>query len=71
MRVCSTRGVVEMPVRIVDGLTPGLTFTTFHFPDLVDANVLTNDAWDPLSGTAEFKAAAIRIEKLGRGAEHG
>ena len=35
----------------------GLAFTTFHFPDLVDTNVLTNDAWDPRSGTAEFKAA--------------
>ena len=40
----------------------GLTFTTFHFPDLVDINLLTNDAWDPKSGTAEFKAAAIRVE---------
>ena len=42
----------------------GLAFTTFHFPELVDLNVLTNDQWDPLSGTAEFKAAAIRIDKL-------
>ena len=54
-----------------DGCSPaarhpctGLTFTTFHFPELVDANVLTNDEWDPRSGTAEFKAAAIRISKL-------
>jgi formate dehydrogenase major subunit len=30
----------------------------------VDTNVLTNDAWDPKSGTSEFKAAAIRIEKV-------
>jgi len=42
----------------------GLTFTTFHFPELVDTNILTNDAWDPKSGTSEFKAAAIRVEKL-------
>ena len=42
----------------------GLTFTTFHFPELVDTNVLTNDEWDPRSGTSEFKAAAIRISKL-------
>ena len=27
-------------------------------------NVLTNDEWDPRSGTSEFKAAAIRISKL-------
>jgi len=26
--------------------------------------VLTNDAWDKRSGTSEFKAASIRIDKL-------
>ena len=42
----------------------GLAFMTFHFPDEVDVNQLTIDATDPKSGTAEFKAAAIRVEKL-------
>jgi formate dehydrogenase major subunit len=37
---------------------------TFHFPDQVETNVLTIDAVDPKSGTAEFKASAIRVEKL-------
>ena len=37
---------------------------TFHFPDDVDVNTLTIDAWDPKSGTAEFKATAIRVEKV-------
>jgi formate dehydrogenase major subunit len=37
---------------------------TLHFPDQVATNVLTIDATDPKSGTAEFKASAIRIEKL-------
>jgi len=64
VRVCSPRGVVEAPVRIDDGLRPGLVFMTFHFPDDVDVNVLTNDAYDPRSGTAEFKAAAVRIEPI-------
>lgn len=68
--VVSPRGSVEMPVRIDAGLPKGLTFTTFHFPELVDVNLLTNDAWDKRSGTSEFKAAAIRIEPLARsGAE--
>ena len=26
---------------------------------------LTNDFWDPKAGTAEFKATAVRIEKVG------
>ncbi len=64
VRVVSPRGSVEMPVRVLEDLPVGLTFTTFHFPELVDVNVLTNDAWDKRSGTAEFKAASIRIEKL-------
>ena len=62
--VSSLRGTVEMPVRLQSGLPRGLVFTTFHFPDLVDTNVLTNDAWDRRSGTAEFKAASVRIDKL-------
>ena len=62
--VTSPRGSVEMSIRIQPDIPRGLTFTTFHFPELVDANVLTNDAWDPRSGTAEFKAAAIRIDKI-------
>jgi anaerobic selenocysteine-containing dehydrogenase len=37
---------------------------TFHFPDQVDVNQLTIEATDPKSGTAEFKAAAVRIEPL-------
>jgi formate dehydrogenase major subunit len=37
---------------------------TFHFTDQVDVNALTIDAWDPKSGTAEFKATAVRVQKL-------
>ena len=36
---------------------------TLHFQDDVATNLLTIDATDPKSGTAEFKATAIRIEK--------
>ena len=37
---------------------------TLHFPDQVETNVLTIDATDPQSGTAEFKASAIRVDRL-------
>ena len=63
-RVSSRRGSVEAPVRIDLGLRPGLAFMTFHFPDQVDTNLLTIDAVDEKSGTAEFKACAIKIEKI-------
>jgi formate dehydrogenase major subunit len=64
VRVTSRRGSLEVPVRIDRGLRPGLVFMTMHFPDQVDTNVLTIDATDPKSGTAEFKASAVRIDKL-------
>ena len=64
VRVVSRRGQLTVPVRLDSGLRPGLTFMTMHFPDEVDTNQLTIDATDPRSGTAEFKATAIRIEKL-------
>ena len=55
---------VTAPVRVDPTLRPGLAFMTLHFPDEVETNVLTIDATDPKSGTAEFKASAIRVEKL-------
>jgi predicted molibdopterin-dependent oxidoreductase YjgC len=64
VRVVSRRGQVEVPVRVDTSLRPGLTFMTLHFQDDVATNLLTIDATDPKSGTAEFKATAIRIEKL-------
>ena len=65
VRVVSRRGQVEAPVRADRALRPGLAFMTFHYQDDVAVNLLTIDATDPKSGTAEFKATAIRIEKLG------
>jgi formate dehydrogenase major subunit len=65
VHVVSRRGSVVAPVRIDPGLRRGLVFMTFHFGDDVATNVLTVDATDPKSGTAEFKAAAVRLEPLG------
>jgi predicted molibdopterin-dependent oxidoreductase YjgC len=64
--VTSRRGSVEAPIHVDRGLRPGLVFMTLHFPDEVETNRLTIEANDPKSGTAEFKATAVRIEKLAR-----
>ena len=64
VKVTSRRGSVYAPVRIDQTLRPGLAFMTLHFPDQVETNVLTIDATDPKSGTAEFKASAIRVDRL-------
>ena len=62
--ITSRRGRVEAPVRVDATLRAGLAFMTLHFGDEVATNLLTIDATDPKSGTAEFKATAIRIDKL-------
>lgn len=64
--VTSRRGSVVAPVRVDPDLRAGLAFMTMHFPDEVDTNSLTIEATDPVAGTAEYKATAIRIDKLGR-----
>jgi len=63
VRVSSRRGSVVAPVRFDRGLRPGLAFLAIHFHEQISTNDLTIDAVDPKSGTSEFKATAIRIEK--------
>jgi len=64
VRVSSRRGSIEAPVHVDEILRAGLAFMTLHFPEQVETNILTLDTWDPKSGTAEFKATAIRVDKL-------
>lgn len=64
VRVSSRRADLLAPVRIDPGLRPGLAFMTMHFPDDVDTNALTINVTDPAAGTAEYKATAVRIDRL-------
>jgi len=64
VRVSSRRGTVEaVKARVTDRVRPGLLFMGYSFPDQVPTNVLTINAIDPQSGTAELKACAVNIEK--------
>ena len=63
VRVSSRRGSLIAPVRFHSGLRPGLAFLSVHGHGTVATNDLTIDAVDPKSGTSEFKATAVRIEK--------
>jgi formate dehydrogenase major subunit len=65
VRIESRRGKVEAPARIDNGLRAGVVFMTLHFPDEVPTNLLTIDVSDPKSGTAEFKACAVRVSARG------
>jgi formate dehydrogenase alpha subunit len=63
--VRSRRGELKVKVRVTDKSVPGVAFMSFHYPDVL-TNLLTNAALDPQAKTPEFKACAIRIEKVRR-----
>jgi predicted molibdopterin-dependent oxidoreductase YjgC len=64
VRVRSRRASLLVPAKPDDALAPGLCFMTLHHPEIVPTNLLTIDAWDPKSGTAEFKATAVAVERV-------
>ncbi len=64
VRVSSRRGSIEVPVSYDLALRSGLTWMTPHASEEADVNVLTAEDWDPKSGTAEFKAVAIRVDAM-------
>ena len=63
VRVASRRGSVEVKAKITPQVPEGLIWMAFHFREGC-ANFLTNPALDPVSKTAEFKACAVRLEKI-------
>jgi predicted molibdopterin-dependent oxidoreductase YjgC len=69
VRITSRRGSVVAPAHIDRSLRAGLVFMTLHFQDEVKTNILTLDKTDPKSGTAEFKACAVRVDPIRAGAE--
>lgn len=61
VRVASRRGEVLARAR-VRHITEGTVWMPFHHKDSA-TNLLTNDALDPICGTAELKACAVCIER--------
>ena len=61
--VSSRRGEVKTKAKVTDKSSRGVAFMSFHYPDAL-TNLLTNAALDPVAKTPEFKACAIRIEKI-------
>ena len=61
VEVSSRRATIDMTIRVQPDNPEGLCFTTYHFADTTDTNRLTIEAWEKKSGTAEFKATAIRV----------
>lgn len=62
--VVSRRGRVAVKAKVTDRSPLGAVFMSFHFPDETYTNLLTTDACDFITETPEFKACAVRVEKL-------
>jgi formate dehydrogenase major subunit len=60
--VSSRRGSVRVKARVTDQVPRGLVWMAFHFRE-GNANWLTNNVFDPVTKTAEYKACAVRLEK--------
>lgn len=63
VRVSSRRGSVEVAAKVTSAVPKGLVWMAFHFREN-NANWLTNPVYDPVSHTAEYKACAVRVEKI-------
>jgi formate dehydrogenase alpha subunit len=63
VQVRSRRGELEVKVKVTEQVVPGLVFMSFHWSE-TPTNVLTLNEFDPISGTAEFKACAVAISRV-------
>ena len=61
------RGRIETAALVTERVAPGSIFVPFHFAEAA-ANMLTNDALDPVAKIPEYKVCAARIERVGAGA---
>lgn len=63
VEVASRRGKVKVKVKICHKMQKGDVFMSFHWAE-VPTNALTLNEFDPISGTAEYKACAVKISKI-------
>jgi len=63
VRAVSRRGEVNVPAKVTPDIMKGVTFMPFHFAECA-ANTLTNNALDPIAKIPEYKACAVRVEKI-------
>jgi len=59
--VKTRRGEIKAKAKVTERIKRGVIWMPFHYHES-PANILTNDAFDPLSRIAEYKACAARVE---------
>jgi formate dehydrogenase major subunit/formate dehydrogenase alpha subunit len=68
VRVVSRRGEVNVHAKVTGRSPAGAVFMSFAFPEVSRTNNVTSAAVDFITETPEFKACAVRVEKLGEAA---
>ncbi len=63
VKAVTRRGEIKIGTRVTKDIKKGIVFMPFHYKECA-ANVLTNNALDPVAAIPEFKACAVRIEKI-------
>ncbi|HOJ43599.1 MAG TPA: molybdopterin-dependent oxidoreductase [Syntrophorhabdaceae bacterium] len=61
--ISTRRGSIRIKAKVTDRIKPNTVFIPFHFFEAC-ANVLTNDAVDPICKIPEYKVCACRVEKI-------
>jgi predicted molibdopterin-dependent oxidoreductase YjgC len=63
VKVSSRRGEIQVKAKISHKVNRGVVFIPFHFAEAA-ANMLTNPVYDPTAKIPEYKACAVKVEKL-------
>ena len=63
VKAITRRGEIMIGARVTKDIKKGVVFMPFHYAECA-ANLLTNNALDPVASIPEFKACAVRIEKV-------
>jgi formate dehydrogenase major subunit len=60
VRLASRSGETTLRAKITDRVSPGVVYTTFHYPE-TQANVITTDYSDWATNCPEYKVTAVQI----------
>ena len=63
IKVTSRRGEISLKAKFTNKVDKKSLFIPFHFAEAA-ANVLTNDALDPIAKIPEYKICAVKVEKI-------
>lgn len=63
LKVTSRRGEAVTHIKVTDRVLPGVIWMSFHY-NATPTNALTSSSLDPITGTGEYKVAAVKLEKI-------